>query len=204
MTTAHKVTAGLAALLFLLLSILGIAFARSKISEARLDEQRKANMQREADLLNSNKLVQSAMQAQVSTIQAAAARVTTPTQIVKEVPTYITLPAAIHEVGAEQASKIAAVLPDSPVAAGDLVIPKESAKPFFDAQVQCAIDKKRLDACSQTQANNEALLVVKDKQIAEDKVALKGGSFWHRSKTALKWVGVGAAAGAVTTLVLHH
>ena len=111
----------------------------------------------------------------------------------------ITLPAPVREVTKEQAA-----LPESPVKQGDGIIPAESMKAWFDAQADCKVNAAKLSTCEQAAANYQAIIAVKDKQIAEDQVVIKGGTKGQRFRAALKWGLIGAGVGVGAGLAVKH
>lgn len=199
MTTAHKVTVALCVVLAVLLGCAGYAYVQDKIALARHDEQTKANAGELKGLQDANKAVAAQMEVVVSTLGDLKRSTRTTTQIVQAAPQVITLPAAVKEV-----TKAEAAVSGSGVKEGDLVIPAESAKAWFDAQVDCKANAVRLDACGKTHVNDVAALAVKDKQIAEDAVVIKGGTKWQRFRAAAKWAAVGAGVGAVSAVAARR
>lgn len=127
-------------------------------------------------------------------------------QMKQALPQVITLPSVPTAVSTQQAAAInAQALPNAPqVHAGDVLLPAADAKPLFDRLAQCKADDGSLEAC-------KAARVDLDAQIAQHKVtetalenqrddykkALKGGTLWHRTFVAAKWVAIGAGTGYV-------
>jgi hypothetical protein len=83
---------------------------------------------------------------------------------------------------------------------GDLIIPQSDAKDFYDAQVDCKVNAVKSASCQETVANLKQVSAVKDEEIKQLNVAIKGGTKWKRFASAAKWVGVGAGLGAVAVL----
>jgi uncharacterized protein HemX len=195
MTTGHKLTVGAAVLLAVLLGIAGYAYVQDKVALARHEEQTKADSADVKTREDANRVLAERESTLVAALEDLK-RAKTTTQIVQAAPQVIQLPAPVKEVTAAEAA-----LPNSPVKQGDLVIPQESVKPWFDAQVDCKANSVKLDACQQTAVNDKAIIAVKDKQIAEDQVVIKGGTKWQRFGKAAKWtvigVGIGVAVGVV-------
>jgi len=199
MTTAHKVTVGLAVLLAVLLGIAGWAYVQDKVALARHEEQTKANGSAVKGLEDANDALAKQLKASLDGLDRLRVGTTTTREIVQAAPQVITLPAPVREVTKEQAA-----LPESPVKQGDVIIPAESAKAWFDAQVTCRENAAKLDACEKTAANDAAIIAVKDKQIAEDQVVIKGGTKGQRFRTALKWGLIGAGIGVGAGLAVKH
>lgn len=88
-------------------------------------------------------------------------------------------------------------LPDAPSSIlGGLVIPKEQIPAYWKSVTDCAEDKAKLQFCSK----NTPIL---EQERDQWKKAAKG-SFWGRTKTALKWTAIGAGIGAAAICGSGH
>jgi hypothetical protein len=207
LTNAHKITLALALCLagFLLFA----AYGWTKEHEARAVVEAQQQVEQKAQAQIAAQQAQNAQQLKdtLAMLMSMKQAVQTTPQIVQALPQVITLPSAIREVTPEQAKAAAAApaLPDAPqLAAGDLIIPKADAKTFFDSQVDCRANAAKASSCAETVANQKAVLALKDTEIQQLNVAVKGGTRWQRTKSALKWIGVGALVGAAAAAVAIH
>lgn len=206
MTTSHKWTAVIAVVLA------AASFLAIRAYMAEHDARNKAEViTQQANTViaakqDDTKKVLADMQTQLTQLAQLKAKTVTTTQIVRELPTVMPLPAGdpvVHEVTAAQAAETAN-LPDAPKA-GDLVIPAASAKDFFDAQVTCKQNAVQLNACTQVRADDEAIIAQQKNIITADETALKGGTFWHRVWHDAKLIGISAGVGVgVGYAVTHH
>jgi hypothetical protein len=117
-------------------------------------------------------------------------RVQTPQQVVREIPKYLELPRPI-------------VLEQPPARLGEPLPPPEAKldaeqlKALFDFSVQCkacTVESGKLKADLADAAVTQQAL---EKQRDEAVKAAKGGGFWRRFKSGMKWFAIGAAAGAI-------
>lgn len=194
MATTSKVV------LVFLVGLLTFSYAREYRARITVDAQREANkiaVGRIAAIEQENR--QELAQA-IKSFDEIKRQVKTPRQIVQALPKVVDLPTSIVEVTSEQV-KANSELPHTSarLKEGDLVIPAESAKAFYDSQVDCKANAVKLASCQVTIGNRDAGLLLKDTEIARLKTALKGGTKWARAKSAFKFIGVGVAVGAATS-----
>lgn len=201
MTTGHKITTALAAALFVLLIFVGYGLLKEHDSKIRAQAATDAANTIVANNAKNEAANQAALKSTVDALNNVKQKTITTTQIVHDVPQYITLPQPIHEVTPAEAAATAGT-PDAPQA-GDLVIPAASAKSFFDAQVDCKIASTNLASCQQTTANLTSDVAARDSQVKSLQTQIKGGTKWQRTLSAAKWVGIGIAGGIVAGFVLH-
>lgn len=204
MTTAHKITLTLAVILAAFLVYAGYGWLGAHDAALTLQTQQKV------DAANSSKIAasESANQAQLVSSLAAIGtmrqQVQTPTQVVQAIPQVLTLPAPVVQVTQAQA-KAADALPDAPhVHTGDLIIPQEDVKPFYDAQLDCKVNATKLSSCTETVTNLTALGTVKDNEIKQQEVVIKGGTKWQRIKRAAKWTAIGSVIGGGAVAFLAY
>lgn len=210
MTAAHKITLALASALFIVLCF--VTYGLIKEHDNKLLAQQAVATANTQLATNAQSIAanQKTLDAAVSALQQQKQVIVTPQQIVTQVPKYITLPDQIKEV----VSAPSPTLPNAPspetetttanCKTGDLVIPADSAKAFFDAQVTCQQNALTVDSDAKTIATLNSDGTIKDTEIAALKTQIAGGTKWQRTLTAAKWVGIGVAAGVVTGLVVHH
>ncbi len=118
--------------------------------------------------------------------------VNTPTQVIKEIPTYLpALPAPIT-------LNTPPATPDNPKPQPvSATVPAEDLKPIFDTLVQAKECAVRLEAANNVAEARDTQLVAVEKERDAYKVAAKGGTFWHRVGVAAKYVGVGVTIGTI-------
>jgi hypothetical protein len=202
MTNAHKITLALALCLTGVVAFVGYAWIKEHEANAVLAAQEKVNKAAADAILTREKANQQQLADALKTYVAMKQQVQTPAQVVKALSQVIKLGEPIRQVTPEQAKAVEEI-PDGPKE-GDLIIPGIDAKAFYDTQVDCKANEVKLASCQVTVANQESTIAIKDTQIEQDHQALKGGTKWQRTKTALKWLGAGAATGAVVALVVEH
>ncbi len=127
------------------------------------------------------------------TLSALAAKkrsVATPAQIIRELPSQLSLPSPI-------VLESVPALPDSPTPKPNAVIPSEDLKPLYDFTLDCKACQAKLSVAQNdlTDERQKTAALAKER---DDVVRIaKGGSAWRRVGRAAKWFLLGAAAGAV-------
>ncbi len=127
------------------------------------------------------------------TLSALAAKkrsVATPAQIIRELPSQLSLPSPI-------VLQSAPALPDSPTPKPNAVIPSEDLKPLYDFTLDCKTCQAKLSVAQNdlTDERQKTAALAKER---DDAVRIaKGGSAWRRMGRAAKWFLIGAAVGAV-------
>ena len=171
-------------------------------ADKKVDKQQIADdeQQRQADAVK--------YMSEYSTLEAEKQKTVTVTQIVHELPKVITLPAAPVQITQKQADAINSAdagLPDAPkITAGDVCFPAADMKPLFDAQItgkECAAHVVQLTA-DNTALSDE--VTTEKKQVQQAELVIKGGTKWRRFRTAIKYVGIGAAIGAGAVVYAEH
>jgi type II secretory pathway pseudopilin PulG len=132
----------------------------------------------------------------LATLAAEKRTIVTPTQIVRELPSQISLPSPI-------VLQSAPVLPDSPTPKANAVIPAEDLKPLYDFTIDCKACQAKLAAAQGdlTDERNKTTALTRERDDAL-RIA-RGGSAWRRIGRAAKWFLIGAAAGAVAAKTAH-
>ncbi len=121
----------------------------------------------------------------------------TPAQIVRELPSQISLPAPIVLQSTTPA------LPDSPTPKPIAVIPSEDLKPLYDFTLDCKACQAKVSA-TQGDLTDERKKTAALTHERDDALRIaRGGSAWHRIGRAAKWFLIGAAAGAVAAKAAH-
>jgi len=135
----------------------------------------------------------------------------TPAQILKDLPTALSLPAPItlqtapaQEVAAKDSQADASKftnLPSNPAPKSgqpaDAILPAADLKPLYDFALDCKACQAKL-AASQSDLDDEkskTAALTKERDAAVR--AAKGGSALRRIARAAKWFALGAAAGAI-------
>jgi len=87
---------------------------------------------------------------------------------------------------------------------GSAEIPAADLKPLYDYIQDCRSCQAQLAAAKRDRADDvtklQAIARERDAAIA----AARGGSFWRRLRSNLKWFAVGAAAGAASAEAIHY
>ncbi|QNI37535.1 hypothetical protein [Edaphobacter albus] len=195
MTTMNKVMVA-----FLIGMVLAFSYAREFKARTVADAQREANKSASDRIAANEQKNRQELAEALKGLEEMKRQVKTPAQIVRALPKVVDVPAPIVEVTPEQVKAVNA-LPDTPsrLKDGDLIIPAESAKAFYDSQVDCKANAVKLASCQVTVGNRDAELSLKDAEVAQLNMVLKGGTKWARAKGALKFIGVGVVVGAATS-----
>ncbi|MGC1619276.1 MAG: hypothetical protein WA765_12375 [Candidatus Acidiferrum sp.] len=176
-----------------------LAAAQKTITDA-------AASQHDRDTLLNQTLAQLSAQKQAAVTTA---------QILKDLPSALSLPAPITLQGdtssPSSTSTNQAALPGPPRGAAtvpsnpqpktgqpaDAILPEADLEPLYDFAMDCKACQAKLATAqadlSDEKTENAALTKEKDAAVA----AAKGGSVLHRILRATKWLAIGAAAGAV-------
>lgn len=207
MTNAHKLTLTLAFGLFGFFVCAAYGWMREHEARAVVEAQQQIETKAQAQIAAQQEKNAEQLKDTLNALIAMKQQVQTPAQIVQALPQVITLPQQVREVTPEQAKAAAAVpaLPDAPqIGAGDLIIPKADSKAFFDAQVDCKANAAKVSSCAETVENQKAVLALKDVEIKQLNIAIKGGTKWQRTKSAFKWIGIGALVGGAAVAAAVH
>ncbi len=133
------------------------------------------------------------------TLAALAAEkrtIVTPIQIVRELPTQISLPSPI-------VLESAPASPNSPSPQTNAVIPAEDLKPLYDFTIDCKACQAKL-VTAQNDLTDERQKTTALTRERDDALRIaRGGSTWRRIARAAKWFLIGAAAGAVAAKAAH-
>jgi hypothetical protein len=132
----------------------------------------------------------------LATLAAEKRTIVTPAQIVRELPSQISLPAPI-------VLQSTPALPDSPTPKANAVIPAEDLKPLYDFTLDCRACQAKLSA-AQGDLTDERKKTAALTHERDDALRIaRGGSAWRRIRRAAKWFLIGAAAGAVAAKATH-
>lgn len=144
---------------------------------------------------------QQALMVKMAAIDAEKLEPATPRQIVIDtsklipnLPQPITIRTAPQQVGGSAGQRTSDGLPDAP-AAQSLIVPAADLKAIQAAEIACQEDQAKLTACTLTAADTQTELKATTTQRDEWEKTAKGGTWLHRTLTAAKWIGIGAAVG---------
>jgi type II secretory pathway pseudopilin PulG len=140
----------------------------------------------------------------LATLAAEKRTITTPAQIVRELPQRISLPSPIILQPAPSSSP-----GGEPTRAGtaadrghdsnqaQAVIPAEDLKPLYDFTLDCKACQSKLSATQGDLADERSKTAILTHERDEAVRAAKGGSVFRRMARAAKWLAIGAAFGAI-------
>ena len=139
----------------------------------------------------------------LATLAAEKRSITTPAQIVRDLPQQISLPSPIvlqPAPPAQPGEAVSAATPPNPARNSDqlqAVIPAADLKPLYDFTLDCKACQARLAASQSDLTDERAKTAVLTHERDEALRAAKGGSVFRRMARAAKWFAIGAAAGAI-------
>ncbi|HVB35388.1 MAG TPA: hypothetical protein VNJ52_13590 [Patescibacteria group bacterium] len=132
----------------------------------------------------------------IATLRARAAQETTPSQIAAWLPKQILTPQPIHIQLPKPTRK-------NPAPAAVATIPQPDLAPLRDFVTACQACSIRLHSAQQDLAAKDAQLKLAGERLSaalkqRDAAlqAARGGGFWRRMGTAVKWFAIGAGTGA--------
>ena len=132
----------------------------------------------------------------LATLAAEKRAIVTPAQIVRELPSQISLPSPI-------VLQSAPASPSSPTTQTNAVIPAEDLKPLYDFTIDCKACQAKL-AAAQGDLTDERQKTAALSRERDDALRIaRGGSAWRRIGRAAKWFLIGAAAGAAAAKAAH-
>ena len=140
----------------------------------------------------------------LATLAAEKRTVTTPAQIVRELPQQISLPSPIvlqpapsPNSGSEPTHVGAAADAARDSKQTQAVIPAADLKPLYDFSLDCRACQAKLAAAQADLTDERAKTAVLTRERDEAVRAAKGGSVFRRMARAAKWLAIGAAFGAI-------
>lgn len=122
------------------------------------------------------------LQTKLEAIKHDQAVTKTPEQVIAKLPQYIPLPAPLQRLPRDNGNTAGAGQAPS------IAIPPADISPLFSFATECQACKLKLQA---DQAQIAQLTTERDAALK----AAKGGGFWRRTGTALKWLGIGVGVG---------
>ena len=150
----------------------------------------------------------------LSAIATQKRTIITPTQILRDLPREIPLPAPIVLQSTTPANSStpqthsgpnpsSSALPASDGKLTQAIIPAEDLKPLYDFALDCKACQARLIA-SQSDLSDERAKTAALTRERDDALRIaRGGTAWRRIARATKWFAIGAAAGAIAAKVSH-
>src|ERR1700737_509624 len=132
----------------------------------------------------------------LASLAAEKRTIVTPAQIVRELPSQISLPSPI-------VLQSAPASPNSPSPQTNAAIPAEDLKPLYDFTIDCKACQSKL-AAAQGDLTDERQKTTALTHERDDALRIaRGGSAWRRIGRAAKGFLIGAAAGAVAAKTAH-
>ena len=132
----------------------------------------------------------------LATLAAEKRATMTPAQVVRELPSQISLPSPIV-LQSPPATQ------NSPSPQTNAVIPPEDLKPLYDFTIDCKACQAKL-AAAQDDLTDERKKTTSLTHERDDALRIaRGGNAWRRIGRAAKWFLIGAAAGAVAAKAAH-
>jgi type II secretory pathway pseudopilin PulG len=140
----------------------------------------------------------------LSTLAAEKRTVTTPEQIVRDLPRQMALPAPIFlQPAPADPTRISRPGDNPSKGPTQAVIPIEDLKPLYDFTLDCKACQAKLAASQGDFTDEKAKTVVLTKERDAAIRAAKGGGVLQRVARAAKWLAIGAALGAVASRAAH-
>jgi type II secretory pathway pseudopilin PulG len=138
----------------------------------------------------------------LASLAADKRTITTPAQIVHDLPSQISLPSPIA-LQAPSSATPNANLPNAPVPQPSAVIPAEDLKPLYDFTIDCKTCQAKLTTTQNDLFDEQKKTVALTRERDDALRIAKGGSPWRRVARAAKWLLIGAAAGAIGAKAAH-
>ena len=191
MTAGHKITLILALALALGLAIAGFEWFSEHDAKLRA-ETTSASAQKDIDALKTQQQQTADMlREQIAALERKKTQPATPQQIVLDASR---LMPALPKPLEVQSVPVNAQLPDGPKTQ-QVVIPVADLPAVRDFSVNCQETVDKHEACTKNDTDLKQELALTGQQRDAWKKAAQGGSVWHRTVTAGKWLLVGAVAG---------
>ena len=132
----------------------------------------------------------------LATLAAEKRTIVTPAQIVRELPSQISLPSPI-------VLQSAPALPNSPAPKADAVIPADDLKPLYDFTIDCKACQSKLATAQSDLTDQRAKTAALTRERDDALRIARGGSFFRRIRRAAKWFLIGATAGPIVAKAAH-
>jgi type II secretory pathway pseudopilin PulG len=138
----------------------------------------------------------------LAALTAEKRTITTPAQIVHDLPSQISLPSPIVLQTPSPAAPNANV-PNAPAPQASAVIPAQDLKPLYDFTIDCKTCQAKLATAQNDLLDEQKKTAALTKERDDALRIAKGGSPWRRVARAAKWLLIGAAAGAIAAKSAH-
>jgi hypothetical protein len=212
LTRGHLEVAG--GVLALILSILGV---RTWLQEHDARIHAEETVQANQKIVAASDAKEKSLEAEITARdQAAASRESAMMDAVKNLKTTQQIvPYIQREVAPNAPLPITINVPpatkDNPTPNATISIPQLDLPAFRDRLSKCDIDAIQVETCNadsvtkatQLKVAGEKLSAVSNERDAY-KTELAGGTFWRRTKTAVKWIGVGGGLAIAATCGSGH
>ncbi len=181
-------------------AVLGVAVVQAWRADRRDRDQLAAELAATKQLLAGADARQHDRDTQLAqtlaTLAAEKRTIVTPAQIVRELPSQLSLPSPMVLQSVPE-------LPNSPSPKTNAVIPSEDLKPLYDFTLDCKACQAKLVA-AQADLTDERKKTAALTHERDDALRIaRGGSAWRRIGRAAKWLLIGAAAGAAAAKAAH-
>src|SRR5260370_4160795 len=184
----------------LVAAVLGVAVGQAWRADRRERAQLEEDLAAKKQLLAAADARQHDRDAQLAqtlaTLAAEKRTIVTPAQIVRELPSQISLPSPI-------VLQSTPALPDSPTPKANAIIPAEDLKPLCDFTIDCKACQAKLAAAQGdlTDERNKTTALTRERDDAL-RIA-RGGIAWRRIARAAKWFLIAAATGPLAAKTDH-
>jgi hypothetical protein len=181
-----------------------LATTRQALAEATSRQQ-----QRDADL-----------QALLAKLESQKRTVTSPAQIVHELPVTLHLPVPLIlspsnlsnsagtlgklQTGTASANQWGPQTTPNNLQKEQVILPAQDLKPLYDYTVDCAECQARLTALKASLADEETKTAALSRERDNALRIARGGSIWRHVARTAKWFAVGAVAGAIAAKAVHR
>ena len=132
----------------------------------------------------------------LASLAAEKRTIVTPSQIVRELPSQISLPSPIVLQSGPPTQNF-------PSPQTNAVIPAEDLKPLYDFTIDCKACQAKLSAAQGDLTDERKKTTALTHERNDALRIARGGSAWRRIARAAKWLLIGAAAGAAAAKVAH-
>jgi len=203
LTTRVKLEIGATLVVLVIVAIVGGSWLGAREEGIRLKATLEAQNSVIVDAVKRETVREETLKASLAQLEDLKKSVQSPTQVVQRLPQLIPLPQPITlnlpAALAQGDAKLAGVQPGQTA-----TIPAADLKPLYDFAITCKECQAKVLALQQDKVDDGVKIGALVKERDEAVTAAKGGSKWTRIKSAVKWLVIGAAAGAVALKASGH
>jgi hypothetical protein len=203
LSTRVKVEVGAAVLALVIVAIVGGSWLGAREEGIRLKATLDAQNAVIGDASKRESAREETLKASLAQLEDLKKSVQSPAQVVQRIPQLIPLPQPITlnlpAALAQGDPKLAGVQPGQTA-----TIPAADLKPLYDFAITCKECQAKVVNLEQDKVDDGVKIGALVKERDEAVTAAKGGSKWTRVKSAVKWLVIGAAAGAVALKASGH